>query len=144
MSTPLDTLLAQCGDAKSPAVIAVESLTADEANRLVSALAAKNIQARVLDGSHLSGKADLLRDLAAAFAFPSYFGHNWDALIDCWSDMAWLPAQGYVCVLRGADAFHAADAAAHDALLTACRDVAERWRHHDAQIVFKLVRVAAK
>jgi len=143
MSTPsLDTLLAECSDPKGPVVLAADSLSVDEANHLVSALAARNIQARVLDGSRLSGKADLLRELAAAFAFPSYFGHNWDALIDCWSDMTWLPARGYLCVLLRADALRTADAATHDAFLTACHDVAERWRRHDPHIVFKLLRVA--
>jgi hypothetical protein len=80
--------------------------------------------------------------LAAAFEFPSYFGQNWDALIDCWSDLYWLPARGYVCVLLNADAFAAADAATHETLLSLAQHVSERWRSNDDQMVFKLVRVA--
>src|SRR5205823_4068342 len=144
MSTPpLETLLVQCADPNDPVVIAADSLTTDEVRQLVSALAERTIQARVLDGSRLASKADLLRELAAAFAFPSYFGHNWDALVDCWSDLSWLPARGYVCILLKADAFHAADAAAHDSFLTICQDVSARWRRHDPQVVFKLLHVPA-
>jgi hypothetical protein len=144
MSTPaFDALVSSCAQPGGPVVVEAGPLTGPEAGRLVAALAPQGIQARVLDGARLSGKADLLRALAAAFHFPGHFGHNWDALIDCWSDMSWLLARGYVCVLLSADAFQAADPATHDAFVTVCHDVAERWHGHDPGVVFKLVRGAA-
>jgi RNAse (barnase) inhibitor barstar len=143
MATPtLETLLELCRQPDGPAVVEAAALSAEEAIGLVAALAGHHIRGRVLDGARLTGKADLLRELAAAFDFPSYFGHNWDALIDCWSDMFWLPGRGYVCVLLNADAFAAADADAHAKLLNVCQHVAERWLSNDDQFVFKLVRAA--
>ena len=136
----VDALAGVCARPEGPAVIEAGGLSAEQAGRLSASLAARGIQARVLDGARLSGKAELLRALAGAFAFPSYFGHNWDALVDCWSDMSWLPAKGYVCVLLHADAFRAADPDAHDAFLQVCRDVAERWREADPDVMFRLVR----
>jgi RNAse (barnase) inhibitor barstar len=142
MSTPpLDELLAQCRRREGPAILEVKGLSAQEAERLVSSLATHNIVARALDLSHLSGKADLLREVARAFDFPSYFGHNWDALLDCWSDMSWLPAAGYLCVLLGAEAFRTAHPRIHDAFLATCADVAERWAQDD-KVVFKVIRAA--
>ena len=41
------------------------------------------------------GKEALLRNIAAALRFPDWFGHNWDALEDCLSD---LQGNGYVLV----------------------------------------------
>jgi RNAse (barnase) inhibitor barstar len=38
---------------------------------------------------HADSKAHILEELARAFTFPSYFGHNWDALLDCVSDPSW-------------------------------------------------------
>jgi RNAse (barnase) inhibitor barstar len=143
MTTPApDPLLAQCLRPDGPAVIRTDALSAAQAEQLAAALAAQHVQTRVLDGAQLKGKEDLLRALAAAFDFPSYFGHNWDALIDVWSDLSWLPARGYVCVLRHADAFARADAAAHDTLLDLVQHVADRWHSDDEQFVFKLVRAA--
>lgn len=58
--------------------------------------------ARVGKQSHT--KAALLADLARALKFPSYFGHNWDALDELLRDLSWLPAEVRTVVI------------AHDAL----------------------------
>ncbi len=143
MSRPaFDKLLAQCQKPGPPAVVEATALSAEEADRLVASLNDLDVQARHLDGTRLAGKADLLRELAKAFAFPSHFGHNWDALIDCLSDLSWLPAKGYVIVLTSADAFQTADPRAHETLLEVADDIAERWRQYDATVVFKLLRGA--
>jgi RNAse (barnase) inhibitor barstar len=39
--------------------------------------------------------------LARGLALPNYFGASWDALADCLTDREWVPAKGYVLVLRG-------------------------------------------
>jgi RNAse (barnase) inhibitor barstar len=140
MSKPaFDTLLAQCRLPGAPVVVEAVPLSAEEAGRLTSALTPLNIQTRVLDGKHLTSKAALLHALATAFAFPSHFGHNWDALIDSWSDLSWLPAAGYVTVLLHADDFRTAHPRIHEEFVQVCSDVAQRWHDHDAKIVFKLV-----
>lgn len=124
-----------------PAVLRPGRLTAGEIERLTSELASKTVQARRIDGARLGSKADLLKAIALAFSFPGYFGNNWDALVDCWSDMSWLPAAGYVCFFTGADAFRKKDPAAHDMLLKVAGDVAQRWKDPPEKL-FKLVRVA--
>lgn len=53
----------------------------------------------------LAGAADkdeILRRIAAALAFPEWFGGNWDALEDCLGDLSWMPAVGHVLLLEGA------------------------------------------
>lgn len=42
-----------------------------------------------IPGRSLTGKAAMLAGVAAALAFPDYFGANWDALEECLEDMAW-------------------------------------------------------
>ena len=39
-------------------------------------------------------------------AFPEWFGHNWDALLDCLADLGWRPAEGYVVILEHCDGIH--------------------------------------
>jgi hypothetical protein len=46
-------------------------------------------------------RAGFFQELARALRFPDYFGHNWDAVYDCLTDLNWLPAAGYVLVLDG-------------------------------------------
>ena len=52
-----------------------------------------------IDLSTCIGKRDLLDRFAAALRFPSWFGHNWDAMHDCLTDLSWLPASAYRVVL---------------------------------------------
>jgi len=60
------------------------------------------IAVRWLDGSTIDSKDALLSQLASAFQFPSYFGHNWDAAEECLRDLGWLPANGYVLIISAA------------------------------------------
>ena len=45
-------------------------------------------------------KAALLNNLASALGFPDWFGHNWDALEDCLTDLSWRDAPGYVLLIE--------------------------------------------
>lgn len=35
-------------------------------------------------------KESLLQTLSSACSFPSYFGNNWDALLNCLKDLSWI------------------------------------------------------
>lgn len=59
----------------------------------------------VLDGNTISDKATFLRACAQAMAFPAYFGHNWDALDECLTDLAWAPAHGYAILYENVAPF---------------------------------------
>jgi hypothetical protein len=47
-------------------------------------------------------KDTLLRKIAAALDFPTWFGGNWDALEDCLSDLSWRKAGGHVLLFEQA------------------------------------------
>ena len=38
-------------------------------------------------GAPIRSQEDLFRELARVLEFPDYFGHNWDAVSDCLSDL---------------------------------------------------------
>lgn len=74
-----------------------------------------------------TGKADLMRRLADALAFPASFGHNWDALADSLGDLSWRPAPGHVLLFDHAADLHDADAAAFDTLLDILDQASSTW-----------------
>lgn len=45
-------------------------------------------------------KVQLLKNLAVALGFPDWFGHNWDALEDCLTDLSWREAPAYVLLIE--------------------------------------------
>lgn len=55
-----------------------------------------------VDLAGAAAKEALLARIAGALQFPQWFGGNWDALEDCLSDLAWMPAAGYVLLLENA------------------------------------------
>lgn len=60
-----------------------------------------------LDGA--KDKETVLARIAAALAFPKWFGGNWDALEDSLGDLSWLPADGHVLLIQGAQGMLASD-----------------------------------
>lgn len=90
-----------------------------------------------IDLSDCRDKATLLARLASALQFPDWFGHNWDALADCLTDLSWLPAPGYRIVLTHAEALRAADP---ETLATAVEvlDTAAAWWAEEG-ITFEVV-----
>lgn len=56
-----------------------------------------------VDSNEISTKEQLLASIAEAMCFPDYFGGNWDALDECLRDMEWLPASGYLLIVRNAE-----------------------------------------
>ena len=59
-----------------------------------------------VDLAGIEDKTGLLSAIARAMAFPEWFGHNWDALLDCLADLGWRPAEGYVVILEHCDGIH--------------------------------------
>ena len=48
------------------------------------------------------GKDAMLESIAAALAFPVWFGRNWDALEDCLTDLSWRKGEARVILFSGA------------------------------------------
>jgi hypothetical protein len=59
-----------------------------------------DIRIAVIDGALIGGKSDVLAAFASQFAFPEYFGHNWDALEECLSDLSWLKSGLFLVLIR--------------------------------------------
>lgn len=84
-------------DLKKASTVSVHFVRNDEIK-----IALNSMALTVLEGSIADVKTDkeLFAVIASAMQFPDYFGHNWDALDECLCDMDWLPAEGYLLVLR--------------------------------------------
>jgi RNAse (barnase) inhibitor barstar len=93
--------------------------------------------ARLVSGRACASKPALMAELARVFAFPSYFGHNWDALRDCLTDLAWLTAPGYTLLFTDAHAILPRRSADFRAFLDVLMDVGRTWAlpqaHPDAR-----------
>ncbi|GGZ08727.1 barstar family protein [Streptomyces poonensis] len=81
-----------------------------------------------LDLGGVTDKPAFLDRCARALGLPDWFGHNWDALADCLTDLSWAPpARGRLVVLTGWQGF--AGAAPNDwtIALEVFADAAGHW-----------------
>lgn len=81
----------------------VHPLRPDQSSDLAAQACALKYTFTVIDMHGCSDKAETLRRFAAALHFPAWFGHNWDALGDCLTDMSWAPAPGHLVVIQQLD-----------------------------------------
>jgi len=82
---------------------------------------------RRVRGHHCQTTQALLGEWARAFAFPSYFGHNWDAFDECITDLDWLPAYCYIAIVSDASTVLPYDDAAFAIFIRVLRSAAIAW-----------------
>lgn len=68
-------------------------------------------------------KPAALDELSLAFDMPRWFGHNWDALEDCLTDLEWLPRHGIILIMEGT----LATAEDTSTLMDILRDTCDFW-----------------
>lgn len=78
--------------------------------------------------ARVATKEAFLAAVGEALGFPDWYGHNWDALADCLTDLSWMEADGYVIVLERADAFAQAAPTDFATALSIFQDAADTWR----------------
>lgn len=100
----------------------------DGAAALVEAGEANGYFVFRVDLAHAGSKHDLLEAIGRAMAFPEWFGHNWDALLDCLADMGWRPAEGYLVILEHCDGIHGRAEADFVQTLQVFEEAANEWR----------------
>jgi hypothetical protein len=81
-----------------------------------------------VNGAQVKDKATFLTACATAMQFPPYFGHNWDALEECLTDLAWTPASGYVLLYEGAAQLARQDPAVWATAMAILHDAVANWQ----------------
>lgn len=75
------------------------TVNGDNARALEQTLADDGVTARVLSGTRARTTRELMDEFASQLEFPEYFGHNWNALADCLTDLSWLNGLAYVIAI---------------------------------------------
>ena len=103
----------------------------------VASLKATGVRVAWLDGP--TSRDALFDELDRGLRFPSYFGRNWDAVDECLRDLSWLPAEGYVLVVVGAERLWRRDPRMPARLVRSWLFCAEHWarRERPFHLVFE-------
>ncbi len=87
---------------------------------------------KIIQGAKGLTTDGLLTECARALDFPDYFGHNWDALEECLTDLEWLPAKGYILLITDAGCVLPNDEEEYETFLEILRDAGEAWGNGQA------------
>lgn len=103
----------------------------EDTEQLQAAASKAGLACHVLDLSGCTSLLEAVETLATALQFPDWFGHNLDALMDCLTDLSWLPAPGQVLLLTGTASPAAADPQGFATLLEILTEATRTWAEND-------------
>ena len=114
--------------ARDPAQSGLYRVQASHIGRLLMGVQHHQLQIIELDGREISSKADLLHACGQALQFPSYVGHNWDALEEAFNDLSWLETTGLIIIFYEADQLCRHDHGAWQIFCEIAQSCVEQWR----------------
>ena len=91
-----------------------------------------------IEGKNITRKEQLLNHAATALRFPADFGHNWDALEECLTDLEWVDADGYLLYYDHIDGLLAAHPDQFETLVEILRDAVASWKGDDTAMIVLL------
>jgi RNAse (barnase) inhibitor barstar len=82
---------------------------------------------RVIRGAKSRSSDEFFNECGAALQLPDYFGENWDALLECLTDLEWLPGDAYLIVVTEAHLVFDREPDEFAHLLTVLDKAAQDW-----------------
>jgi hypothetical protein len=117
----------------------VTFLDAAQAAIVDEGIDATGLQVITVEGSGMLTHPHLLATLGRAFAFPDYYGPNYNALQECLRDLDWLRAPGYVLRVRDAEVLWRQSPEVAAGLVETWLFCAEYWASLEAPVPFHLL-----
>ena len=145
LETPaeIESLAERIADRKEVAVLEVKSLSEASCLALKKLLEAKGLRVEILDGSEINSKAKLMDALAEAHGYPGYFGKNWDALHDVFTDPRYwikpVPEAGLVTLYRNSTPYKSSDPEGYEILAELISEASADWAEDELQMRFVFV-----
>ena len=91
-----------------------------------------------IEGKNIQRKEQLLNHVATALHFPGDFGHNWDALEECLTDLEWVDAEGYILYYDHIDGLLDAHPDQFETLVEILRDAVASWKEDGSAMIVLL------
>ena len=90
---------------------------------------------QIVDSRAVTDKASFLRDTATAMRFPDYFGHNWDAFLDCLSDASERFDRGLSVIINDLSRFAGNQPEDFDTAIATMHDAVTYWHGKGKQLL---------
>jgi RNAse (barnase) inhibitor barstar len=91
-----------------------------------------------VDGRNVQRKEQLMNAMATALDLPGHFGHNWDALEECLTELEGVEAHGYVLLYDHIDGLLATHPDQFETLVEILKDAVASWKEDDTAMLVVL------
>jgi RNAse (barnase) inhibitor barstar len=91
-----------------------------------------------IDGDRIVDSTSLFQEFATVMQFPEYFGHNWDALKDCLTELDGYEVDRYIIAIDKLDRFITNDLSQWTNFLDVCKSVVEYWQDTETPVYILL------
>jgi RNAse (barnase) inhibitor barstar len=91
-----------------------------------------------LDGHEIVDRTSLLQQFATVMQFPEHFGHNWDALADCLTDLDEDEVDRQIIIIDRLDNFAIAKPQQWLTFLDICKSTVKYWQDTDTPMYILL------
>jgi Barstar (barnase inhibitor) len=98
----------------------------------------KGTKVFAIDGDRIVDSPSLFQEFATVMQFPEYFGHNWDALKDCLTELDGHEVDRYIMTIDKLDRFIANDISQWTNFLDVCKSVVEYWQDTETPVYILL------
>ncbi len=131
-ATAYETLAQEIVDPRSPVIFALgRSLSPDEPEALRAALHQLDCVVSIVvcseDSKEGECEAAIIDQIAKDFAFPEYFGRNWNAMDECLGDLSWSHRSRHCCILRGSAVLRTRYARIYDLVVDVFMVAGQSW-----------------
>jgi RNAse (barnase) inhibitor barstar len=98
----------------------------------------KGTKVFAFDGDRIVDSTSLFQEFATVMQFPEYFGHNWDALNDCLTELDGHEVDRYIITIDKLDCFISKDLSQWTNFLDVCKSVVEYWQDTETPVYILL------
>ncbi len=81
----------------------------------------------ISSGSHMRDWDEFSSTIADIFSFPSYYGKNWDAMLDCIRDLEWLEFKRFFVIIPNAEKIFIREPKEFDTFLDVFKITGRHW-----------------
>ncbi|MBX9849815.1 MAG: barstar family protein [Rhodocyclaceae bacterium] len=115
----------------NPELAGVFEIPEEGIDAIIAAAEANQHVVYRVDLRAVRSRDQMLQTVGEGLELPTWFGSNFDALMDCLCDFSWVPASGYTIIMENCHNIHSIAYPDFNMMIDLFAEAANAWREQD-------------